>query len=101
VAPGRVLEQILPDVPRSASNTIRGTVRVTVKVRVDPAGNVSAVDLVSPGPSRYFARLSSEAAQRWKFAPATRVGQPVASAWTLRFEYTRTDTRAIPALDVR
>jgi protein TonB len=99
VAAGQVLEQVLPDVPRSASNTIRGTVRVTVRVRVDPAGSVSGIELVSPGPSRYFARLSSEAARNWKFTPAKRAGQPVASAWSVRFEYTRTDTRAIPTPD--
>jgi TonB family protein len=93
---GQVVQQVLPEVPRSASNTIRGTVRVTVRVRVDPAGSVAGVDFVSPGPSKYFARLSAEAARQWKFSPARRGGQAVASAWSVRFEYTRSGERAIP-----
>lgn len=96
LVPGSVVQQVLPEVSRSASNTIRGTVRVTVRVRVDPAGNVAGVDFVSVGPSQYFARLASDAAKRWKFAPVRRDGQAVASAWTVRFEFTRGGTRAIP-----
>jgi len=96
---GQVVQQILPDVPRSASNTIRGTVRVTVRVRVDAAGGVSGDELVSAGPSRYFARLASEAARRWKFSPARLDGRSVPSAWLLRFEFTRGGTRAIPVGD--
>jgi len=96
---GQVVQQILPDVPRSASNTIRGTVRVTVRVRVDAAGGVSGDELVSAGPSRYFARLASEAARRWKFSPARLDGRSVPSVWLLRFEFTRGGTRAIPVAD--
>jgi TonB family protein len=96
---GQVVQQVLPDVPRSASDTIRGTVRVTVRVHVDAAGGVSGNELVSAGPSRYFARLASEAARRWKFSPARRDGRSVPSAWLLRFEFTRGGTRAIPVAD--
>jgi TonB family protein len=94
--PGQVVQQVLPDVPQSASNTIRGTVRVTVRVLVNAAGEVSGDEMVSAGPSRYFARLASEAARRWKFSPARRDGRSVPSAWLLRFEFTRGGTRAIP-----
>jgi len=93
---GQVVQQVLPDVPRSARNTIRGTVRVTVRVRLDSAGGVSGDELVSAGPSRYFARLASDAARRWKFSPARRGGQGVPSAWILRFEFTQGGTRAVP-----
>lgn len=93
---GEVLQQVIPDVPQSASDTIRGTVRVTVKMNVDPAGSVAGVSLVSAGPSRYFARLAVEAARKWKFSPARRDDQAVARAWTVRFEFTRDEARAIP-----
>jgi TonB family protein len=96
MVPGKVLQQVLPDVPRSASNTIRGTVRVTVRVRVDTAGDITDVDFVSAGPSQYFARLSAEAAREWKFSPASRGRQAIASTWQVRFEYTRNGDRAIP-----
>jgi TonB family protein len=96
LVPGLVVQQVLPDVPRSALNTIRGTVRVAVRVRVDSAGGVSGDELVSAGPSRYFARLASDAARRWKFSPARRDGQGVPSAWILRFEFTQGGTRVIP-----
>jgi len=98
--PGRVVQQVLPDVPQSARDTIRGTVRVSVRVRVDPAGDVYGQEFVSAGPSRYFARLASDAARRWKFAPAQRNGRGFPSAWILQFEFTRSGTRAIPAADV-
>ncbi len=96
LVPGEIVQQVLPDVPRSAQATIRGTVRVTVRVRVDSEGGVSGDDLVSAGPSRYFARLASDAARRWKFSPAQRDGRGVPSAWTLRFEFTGAGTRVVP-----
>jgi TonB family protein len=68
--PGKVVHQVLPDVPRKARDTIRGKVRVGVRVRVDPSGNVVGAKLDSPGPSRYFAQLALRAARRWKFRPA-------------------------------
>jgi TonB family protein len=98
LVPGTVVEQVLPDVPRSASNTIHGTVRVTVRVRVDARGSVLGVSFVSAGPSRYFSRLASDAARKWKFTPAQRGGQPVVSSWTVRFEFTRLGRRAIPTV---
>ena len=96
LVPGQAVQQVLPQASRASLNTIRGTVRVTVRVRVDPAGNAAGVEVVSPGPSRYFARLAADAAHQWKFSPARRDGQAVASAWTVRFEFTRGGVRAIP-----
>ena len=93
---GEVLQQVMPDVPQKARDTIRGTVRVGVKVAVDPSGNVAGATLDSPGPSKYFANLALQAAQRWKFAPARVDGRPAASEWILRFEFTNTATKAVP-----
>ncbi len=92
-AAGGVLHQVLPDVPQSARDTIRGTVRVGIKVSVDPSGSVTDAAIDSPGPSAYFANLALQAARRWKFAPS-----PSASSdWTLRFEFTADDTQAFAA----
>lgn len=96
LAQGRVLHQVLPDVPRRASDTIWGTVRVAVRVLVDPAGNVTSARLESAGPSRYFAALSLGAAQKWKFSPPV-AGNPATSTWTLHFNYTRSGTTVTPA----
>lgn len=90
-AGGEVIHQVLPEVSRSARNTITGTIKVAVRVEVDPSGRVASAKLVSPGPSKYFARLSSAAAQRWEFAP-----QPNATTWLLHFHFRRTSTQAIP-----
>jgi TonB family protein len=90
------MDQVLPTVPRSASNTIRGTIRVDVRVGVDPSGDVSAATLELAGPSRYFANLALQAARRWKFRPAQLDGRSVSSEWLLRFSFTREATRVSP-----
>ena len=95
-APGEVLHKVLPDVPRKARETIQGKVRVSVRVRVSPSGNVAGATLESPGPSKYFAELALQAARRWKFVPARADGREVASAWLLRFEFGRTGTKVFP-----
>jgi len=94
---GEVLQQVLPDVPRQASSTITGTVRVSVRVNVDPSGNVTAAELDAPGPSKYFANLSLHAARDWKFTPPKVNGQNVASAWLLHFGYTSAGAKVAPS----
>jgi TonB family protein len=91
---GTIARQVLPDVPKEASNTIRGTILVSVKVQVDASGNVTRTELVFPGPSRYFARLSVESARRWKFNPPVVAGHASQSEWLIRFYFTREATRA-------
>jgi len=95
--PGRVIHQAMPDVPKKASDTIWGTVRVGVRVNVDPAGNVTAASLESAGPSRYFARLSLDAARDWKFAPPQINGAAVDSAWILNFGYQKDGASVRPS----
>jgi TonB family protein len=97
VAQGSVLQQVLPDVSRSAQNTIEGRVKVSVQVAVDASGNVSQVKFVSPGPSKYFANLALAAARRWKFNPPQADGQATGSEWVLRFQFGRTSTQVFPA----
>jgi TonB family protein len=96
VIPGEVLEQIMPEVSPKARATIRGTVHVAVKLRVDTTGNVASAELSSPGPSRYFADQALQAAHRWDFAPAKVDGHAVPSEWVVRFEFTPFNTKAHP-----
>jgi TonB family protein len=85
-----VLHQVLPDVPQKSLDTIRGTVRVGIKVSVDPSGKVTDATIESPGPSTYFGNLALDAAQKWKFAPSSSG----TSDWTLRFEFSPDGTQA-------
>src|ERR1019366_4531949 len=85
-----VIHQVLPNAPQKARDTIQGTVRVGIKVSVDPSGDVTDATVDSPGPSQYFANLALQAARQWKFASA-----PDGSGdWNLRFEFSVDDTKA-------
>jgi TonB family protein len=94
LARGGVVHRALPDVPRYASDTISGTVRVRVRVEVDPSGNVAGAEFDSAGPSRYFARLSMGAAREWKFRPPDANAKNIPSEWVIRFGYTKGETTA-------
>ncbi|HEX4002380.1 MAG TPA: TonB family protein [Candidatus Acidoferrales bacterium] len=94
LAQGGVVHRVLPDVPRFAAGTIRGTVRVRVRVKVDPTGSVSASQLDSAGPSRYFDRLSMDAARDWKFRAPDGDAKAAPSRWLIRFDYTKSATTA-------
>ena len=96
---GEVAHQVAPEVVQSATKSIRGTVRVRVKVNVDRSGNVEDAELESRGPSKYFARAALEAAQLWKFKPARVGGRGVLSTWIIQFEFTRDGTTAVPTQD--
>jgi TonB family protein len=89
------LNEVLPEVPRRARQTIRGTVRVSVRVIVDPEGTVFAALADNSGPSRYFERLAIDAAKKWIFEPAQTDGQRL---MLVRFSFTRdgTTARAVP-----
>jgi TonB family protein len=93
---GEVLQQVLPDVPQKARDTIRGKVRVSVRVAVDPSGSEVAATLDSPGPRKYFANLALQAARRWEFVPAEVNGRSIPSEWILRFEFESTATKVFP-----
>jgi len=95
--PGAVAERNVPSVPASARNTVTGKVRVIVRVAVDSSGRVSDATLISPGPSKYFARIALESARQWTFQPPSVNGSPAASAWTLRYLFGRAGTEVIPA----
>jgi len=81
----------MPDVSRGARQTIRGVIKIGVRVIVDRSGDVVAATLDHRASSRYFARAAMDAAREWQFAPSTDEASRV---WLLRFEFTRAGTTA-------
>ena len=86
-----IISEVIPDVPRSARETIRGTVRVSVRVIVDEEGTVLVATADDPGPSRYFERLAIQASKKWKFAPTDSGEQRI---MLVRFNFRRAGTTA-------
>ena len=81
-----VLHEEIPSVSRGARASIHGQIKITVHVTVDSAGNVVAENLEQHGSSKYFARLASDSARKWKFAPG---GGQSPREWLLQFEFSR------------
>ena len=96
VVKGAVAQRVMPEVLPRASESIRGTFQVSVRVTVDASGNVSNAALDSPGPSRYFANQTLQAAERWRFKPAQADGKAVSSVWILRFQFSRGGASVFP-----
>jgi len=85
------INQVIPDVPRRALETIRGTVKVSVRVTLDKRGTVVHAAADDRGPSRYFERLAVEAAKKWTFVPADSDEQ---RTMLVRFDFTRAGATA-------
>jgi TonB family protein len=88
-----VVHRVLPQVSAGAQRTVRGTIKVRVRVTVDSAGSVTKTRIESGGPSRYFSRIALEAARDWKFAPA-QAGDSGDREWNLQFDFNRKKTDA-------
>jgi hypothetical protein len=82
-------DEVLPEVPPGARRTIRGHIKVWVRVIVDPHGLVFAAVADRAGPSSYFERLAVEAAKKWIFP---RVDSPSERLMQIRFDFTREGT---------
>jgi len=88
---GAVIRQVVPDVSQRALRTIRGKVRVMVRVHLDADGNVARAEFASAGPSRYFATRALDAAQSWKFAQGRD-----SRVWLLQFVFERSGSSVHP-----
>jgi TonB family protein len=93
---GTVVQQVMPQMSEKARDSLRGTVHVNVRVKVDANGSVADATLDSAGPSRYFADLSLKTARQWKFSPASADGQKIPSEWVLQFGYATSGVRVNP-----
>ncbi len=87
-APDAVVHEEIPSTSRRARASIRGTIKVTVRVTVDRAGKVIVQSLENRGSSKYFTRVSGEAAGKWRFVADSRDSRQ----WLLQFEFTRSGT---------
>ena len=90
-----VVQQVLPEIPPKALRTINGKFRVQVKVRVNRDGDVVGSEFESRGPSKYFADLTMQAAQQWKFSRADTSER----AWNLDFVFRRSGTTVTSEVD--
>jgi TonB family protein len=91
-----VLRKVLPEVSEKSRATIRGTVRINVRVQLNPDGTVSTAELANPAPSQFFASLALKAARQWQFTapPSTASGSSGARSAVIRFDFTQTATYA-------
>src|ERR1022692_150991 len=80
-----------PDPDEVGRESIRGVIKIAVRVIVDRSGNVVAATLDNRASSKYFARAAMDAAKKWKFAPAADQASRV---WLLHFEFARAGTAA-------
>ena len=87
-ATGDGITRALPEIPPAALNTVTGRVRISVRVRVDSAGNVNQATVESPRASKYFTDRVLIAARAWKF-PAGEAPQD----WVLQFDLMREGAR--------
>jgi len=95
-ADGAVVHQVLPDIPKGAMNTISGTIKVAVRVQVDPSGKVASATYKMAGHGQYFARHAVQAAEEWTFAPPQLNGQAQPSTWLLQFRFKRSGIQVSP-----
>jgi TonB family protein len=84
--------EVLPDVPQRARQSIRGRVRVSVRLIVDKQGKVFAALVEQPGPSRYFEKLALEAAEQWVFPPSA--SGAAERLMLIRFDFSRAGATA-------
>ena len=85
------MHEEIPDVPASVRRGIRGHIKVSVRIIVDPDGAVIAATPDRLGRHRYFLRLASEAARKWTFASSDARSRRVMQ---LRFDFSRDGTAA-------
>ena len=85
----RAIHESLPDLSTAIRATVVSEVEVQVKVQVDESGRVVKLDLVElTGPaSNALVNATRQAAMLWRFVPAVRESQPVASEVVLMFRY--------------
>lgn len=80
--------EVIPEVPQSVRRTIRGHIKVWVRITVDPDGSVIAAT-ADRGRSRYLVRLAIEAARKWTFPPLDTQSRRVMQ---IRFDFGRDET---------
>jgi TonB family protein len=78
------LHEVVPDVSPGARRTIRGHIKVWVRVTVGRDGSVSGAVLDRAGSSSYFQKVAIDAARKWTFPP---VDNPSPRMMQIRFDF--------------
>ena len=94
-AKGAVLKRVLPSVASGAVQSMRRPVQVDVRVSVNSNGTVSSAQCVTQSRGNYWAKVSQQAAEGWKFKAPVSQGQAQDSYWMLLFQYSRGKTDAV------
>ena len=92
IPPNAVVHEVKPAVPQDLSEKIRRPIDVSLRVLVDPSGDVMAALMEDPGRNKSLARLADQAAREWKFAETQQQDPRV---WLLKFEFTREGVTAL------
>ena len=74
-----------------AQRSIHGTIKVRLRANVDKRGNVSSVQTVRAGSSRYFLRLADSTLRTWTFEPG-RAGERIVE---FRFRHSGSSSQII------
>jgi outer membrane biosynthesis protein TonB len=80
------IHEFIPEVPALARRSVRGHIKVWVRVIVNRDGSVFAATPDRAGSSRYFERLALESAKKWTF-PATEASSQ--RLMQIRFDFSR------------
>jgi TonB family protein len=84
--------QPMPQVTAQARRSIRGKVRVSVRVDVAPSGAVTDAKIESTG-SKYFSEQALKTVRQWKFDPVAINGSEAGQRWRVRFEFLKNGTK--------
>jgi hypothetical protein len=80
------IHEFIPEVPSVARRSVRGHIKVWVRVIVNRDGSVFAATPDKAGTSRYFERLALESAKKWTFPAADAPSQRLMQ---IRFDFSR------------
>jgi hypothetical protein len=83
------LHEVMPEVSQSVRGTIRGHIKVWVRITVAPDGSVIDATAERIGRNRYLLSLAIEAARKWTFPPIDTQSRRVLQ---LRFDFGRDHT---------
>lgn len=90
---GSLPGQPMPEVTNQARRSIRGRVKVNLRVEVGPSGAVTDAKIEGSGGSRYFSDLSLKTVRQWKFDPVNVNGSETGQRWRIRFEFLKSGTK--------
>jgi periplasmic protein TonB len=83
------IRKVRPGVPAGLHSLLSGPVSIEIKVEIDTAGMVASATPVGSltGAQKLLAPQAVDAARLWRFQPARKNGEPVASESLLKFDF--------------